>query len=126
MRVRGALEEGNVISLQFFGQEDLKQDEHANEAQPVSWTSFALSESEARSLLTWLRGARSVHYEGSRLRATGAEGSVMMDFDDANATIHLGVAKDVDALVKELSGTLSLGMGRGVDPSEEFGRHRPQ
>jgi hypothetical protein len=117
MLVKGSLQDGRQIHLQFYARDDLTQSEHGGEQMPRSWFDLSLSEEEARAFAGWLKGNRATEHRGTTIRARGAADYLMIEDASSRFAVRLGTAEQIASLLKELSGTLGLRIGEPVDPA---------
>lgn len=120
MIIRGSLS-GTDVHLQFYGPDDLGKSGYGSEIQPENWVQLTLPEDEARALFGWLQGNRATDYRSSRLTVRGAGGSLIIEGAGSTFVIRLGTSEMVASLTREISGALSLIIGRPVDPSVSNG-----
>ena len=113
--IRGALS-GSEIHLHFFGTDDLRKSDYGSEIQPQNWVQLTLPEDEARALRTWLDGSRAVDYRSSRLTVGGSADWLIIEAQASGFVVRLGNSDLVASFAREISGALSLIIGRAVDP----------
>lgn len=116
MMIRGALS-GTEVQLQFYGPDDLRQSDYGSEMQPENWAQLTLPEDEARALLTWLEGNRAADYRSSRLTVRGSGGWLIIEGLGSSFVVRVGTRDLVESFSREISGALSLIIGRPVNPS---------
>ena len=112
MIIRGSLFNVSQIALQFHGQEDIRQ------LEPTSWAQILFPESDARSLLQWLRTDRSMDFQDGRFVVRAGADWLMIEDSLSGFAIQLGTNAEIIALTDELSGTLELVLGQSVDPTQ--------